>query len=306
MKKIITLAKTLLNKEARFDYFTQKGFYNNYPDETFLKKSFKIHLGYELNLKNPQTFNEKLQWLKLYNRKDLYTTLVDKYSVKQYVADKIGEEYIIPTLGVWNSFEEINFDTLPNQFVLKCTHDSGGLVICKDKKSLDICDANRKLSYFLKRNYYLMGREWPYKNVVPRIIAEKYMEDPQYKELRDYKFYTFNGEPKFLLLATNRQSKQKPLSFDYYDMDFNHLPLTNHWHPNNIDGIPEKPQKFEKMKELASVLAKGFPHARIDFYEVCDKIYFGEITLFDMSGFLKIHPDSWDLEWGKLIELPKQ
>lgn len=303
MKKLISLIKKFFNEEKRFDFFVQKGFYKNFSDEKFLKKAFRIHMGYELNLQTPVTFNEKLQWLKLYNRKELYTTLVDKYAVKQYVSEKIGSEYIIPTLGVWDSFDEINFESLPNQFVLKCTHDSGGLIICKDKSKLDKKLARKKLSFYLKRNFYYFGREWPYKNVPPKIIAEKYMEDPQYSELRDYKFYTFGGEPRFLLLATNRQSTEKPLSFDYYDMDFHHLPLTNHWHPNNADGIPPKPIMFEEMKILASKLSKEFPHARIDFYEVCGKIYFGEITFFDMSGFLKIHPDSWDLEWGKLIDL---
>lgn len=274
------------------------------PDSIFLKHRFKKEMGYSLNLRSPKTFDEKLQWLKLYNRNPLYTALVDKYAVKQWVAEKIGAEYVIPTLGVWDHFEDIDFSKLPNQFVLKCTHDSGGLVICKDKGLFDISAAHTKLQKSLKKNFYYQSREWPYKNVPPRIIAERYMEDTQDEELRDYKFYTFNGVPKFLLLATNRQSGTCPLSFDYYDMDFNHLPLTNHWHPNNELNPPKKPKNFEKMIHLAHVLAEGIPHVRVDFYDVDGQVYFGEMTFFDQGGFLKLHPESWETEWGDLIKLP--
>lgn len=276
------------------------------PDSLVLKRDFFQRMGRPLNLDNPESFNEKLQWLKLYNRNPLYTTLVDKYAVKKWVSEKIGEKYVIPTLGVWDKFDDIDFDKLPNQFVLKCTHDSGGLVICKDKTKFDIEAARNKLNSSLKRNYYYSVREWPYKNVPPRIIAEKYMEDSHDAELRDYKFYTFNGEPKFLLLATNRQSKETPLCFDYYDMEFNHLPLTNHWHPNNITNPPHQPQNFSEMKKLCRILAVNIPHVRVDFYEVNGLIYFGEMTFFDMGGFLKIHPDSWEREWGDLIRLPNK
>jgi hypothetical protein len=276
------------------------------PDSIFLKIIFKKMMGYSLNLRNPCTFNEKLQWLKLYNRNPLYTTLVDKYAVKKWVADKIGCQYVIPTLGVWSHFDDIDFDSLPNQFVLKCTHDSGGLVICKDKNCLNKDKVKKEIEDCLKKNFYYQCREWPYKNVPPLIIAEKYMEDEKDGELRDYKFYTFNGEPKFLLLATNRQSKDKPLCFDYFDMEFNHLPLTNHWHPNNEYELPHKPFGFEQMKDLARALAKNIPHVRVDFYEVNGQIYFGEMTFFDMGGFLKIHPNFWEREWGDMIALPEK
>lgn len=279
---------------------------NVIPDKIILKRNFVKIMEKHLNLANPNTYNEKLQWLKLYNRNPLYTTLVDKYAVKQYIADKIGEQYVIPTLGVWNKFDDVDFSKLPNQFVLKCTHDSGGLVICKEKCSLDMLAAKEKLNSSLKHNYYYNSCEWPYKNVPHRIIAEKYMEDEKDGELRDYKFYTFNGEPKYLLLATNRQSKDKPLCFDYFDMDFNHLNLTNHWHPNNECEVPHKPLNFEKMKELAKILAKDIPHVRVDFYEVNGQIYFGEMTFFDMGGYLKLSPSSWEKEWGDLIVLPKR
>lgn len=273
------------------------------PDSIYLKRSFKKQMGYPLNLHNPKTFDEKLQWLKLYNRNPLYTTLVDKYAAKKWVADTIGEQYVIPTLGVWDKFEDIDFDKLPDQFVLKCTHDSGGLVIVKDKSKLDVDVARKKIMDSLKRNFYWQSREWPYKNVAPRIIAEKYMEDSIDGELRDYKFYTFNGEPKFLLLATNRQSEGGP-NFDYFDMDGKHLPLKNHWHPQNAESVPHMPQQYGKMQELCKKLAFGIPHARVDFYETDGNILFGEMTFFDQGGFLKLHPDSWEKEWGDLIELP--
>lgn len=186
-------------------YSFRKILKNLLPDSFFLKREFRLRMGYPLNLQQPKTFNEKLQWLKLYDRNPLYTTLVDKYAVKKWVSDKIGEEYVIPTIGVWDKFDDIDFDKLPKQFVLKCTHDSGGLAICRDYSSFDIEAARKKINESLKRNFYYQSREWPYKNVRPRIIAEKYMEDSLDAELRDYKFYVFNGEPKFLLLATNRQ-----------------------------------------------------------------------------------------------------
>lgn len=280
------------------------GWFNFLPDSIDIRLFYLAFMGKFPNLRNPKTFNEKLNWLKLHNRNSLYTTLVDKYAVKQWVAGKIGEQYVIPTLGVWNKFDDIDFDKLPNQFVLKCTHDSGGLAICKDKATFDKEYARKKLNASLKRNFYYACREWPYKNVPPRIIAETYVEDENDSELRDYKFYSFNGKPKFLLLATNRQSKDKPLSFDYFDMDFNHLQLTNHWHPNNEYEVPHKPQNFEKMKELIGILAKDIPHVRVDFYEVNGQILFGEMTFFDQGGFLKLHPDSWENEWGDLIKLP--
>lgn len=274
------------------------------PDAWVLKWDFYRHMGRPLNLDKPVSFCEKLQWLKLYNRQPHYTTLVDKYAVKRWVAEVIGEQYVVPTLGIWDKFDDIDFNILPNQFVLKCTHDSGGLVICKNKKNFDYCLARKKINDSLKRNFYYQSREWPYKNVPHRIIAEKYMEDKKDGELRDYKFYTFNGIPQYLLLATNRQSKDKSLCFDYYDMNFNHLPLTNYWHPNNKCEHPHCPMNFEKMKELCHILAKDIPHVRVDFYEVDGKIYFGEMTFFPQGGFLKLLPNSWEKEWGDLIKLP--
>lgn len=267
-------------------------------DELYLKALYKNRMKKTLNIKNPNTYNEKLQWLKLYDRNPIYTTMVDKYEVKNYVREIIGEEYIIPTIGVWDKFEDINFDNLPKQFVLKCTHDSGGLIICKDKSKLDIKEAKKKINHSLRRNYYLNTREWPYKNVKPRIIAEKYMVDESGTELKDYKFFCFDGEPKALFIASDRNNDTK---FDFYDMSFKHLDLINGY--KNSDKVISCPKGFEKMKELSRKLSKGLPHARIDFYDINGKVYFGEITFFHWSGLVAFEPEEWDYTFGEWIEL---
>lgn len=272
------------------------------PDKLYLKLRFKRNMGYNLDLKNPSTFNEKLQWLKLYDRNPLYSQLVDKYEVKEYVKRIIGDEFIIPTIGVWNNFNEIPFNDLPEKFVLKCTHDSGGIVICKDIHTFDIEKAKEKINNSMNNNFFWESREWPYKYIKPRIIAERYIEDDNDKELRDYKFYCFNGIPYYMLLATGRMSQNEELCFDYYDMDFNHLNLTNHWHPNSKKEL-KKPDKFESMINISKVLSDPFPQVRVDLYEANGQVYFGELTFFDMGGFLKIHPDDWDKEWGSHITL---
>ncbi len=271
------------------------------PDRSFLELQFRCLVGKKLDLKDPKTFNEKLQWLKLYDRRPEYTTMVDKYAVKKYVADKIGEEFVIPTLGVWNKVEDIDWDDLPDQFVLKCTHDSGGLVICRDKAKFDIRAATKKLRKSLKRNFYMAGCEWPYKNVPRRIIAEEYMEDKAVSDLPDYKFFCFNGVVKALFIGTERGSGD--VKFDYYDSDFNHLDLIQE-HPMS-GKIHSKPVNFEKMKELASHLSKGLPHVRVDFYNINGKIFFGEMTFFHHGGVVPFHPEKWDYIFGGWLNLPK-
>ena len=279
------------------------GMYRNMPDEEYLRLLFRFRMGYELDLDNPKTFSEKLQWLKLYNRKPEYTLMVDKYEVKSYVAERAGKQYIIPTLGVWDCFDDIDFNKLPNQFVLKCTHDSHGLVICKDKNQLDIKASKKRLTKALQRNYYYELREWPYKNVKPRILAEKYMEDEETHELRDYKFFAFDGVVKAMFIASDRQTKGEETKFDFFDTEFNHLPFTN-GHPN-ADVVPAKPKSFEEMKELAGRLSKGIPHVRIDFYEVNGQVYFGECTFFHWSGLQPFVPEKWDKIFGDWLKLPK-
>jgi len=300
----VKLSRYLKNPVLIASGMVNRAWLNCLPDKQYLKLRYYIDMGKKLNLKAPKTFNEKIQWLKLYDRKPVYTTMVDKYEVKKYVADRIGEAYIIPTLGVWNSFAEIDFDALPNQFVLKCTHDSGGLVICKDKNTFDEAAAKKKIEASLRTNFYLIGREWPYKDVKPRIIAEKYMEDCETRELRDYKFFCFNGEPKALFVATDRQTPGEEVKFDFFDMDYAHIDVRNGH--QNARALPKKPQQFELMKELAAKLSKDIPHVRVDFYEVDGKVYFGEMTFFHFSGFVPFEPDEWDYTFGSWIALPSE
>lgn len=271
------------------------------PDEMYLKLRFWVNIGKRLNLKNPQTFNEKLQWLKLYDRNSEYTKMVDKYEVREYIKEKIGEEYLIPLLGVWDKFDDINFDLLPNQFVLKCTHDSGGLIICKDKSQLDIKAARKKINKCLKRNFYYLTREWPYKNVRPRIVAEKFMVDESGKTPRDYKVHNFNGEPEFVLVCDGRFDKNG-MKEDFYDVRWKHMDIKRPGNKNS-EILHKKPQNFEKMLSYSKFLSKGIPFVRNDFYEIEGKIYFGEITFFPASGFKNFEPEEWDFKFGKMIKL---
>ena len=301
--KIKKVFKFLTDRDYRFLVSAGRGWMKNMPPEQFLRRMYRVQMGRELNLDNPVTYTEKLQWLKLYDHRPEYTVMVDKYAAKQYVADRIGEQYVIPLLGVWERVEDIDFDALPEKFVLKTTHDSGALVICKDKSTLDIDAAKKRLGHFLKRKYYDCNREWPYKNVKPRIIAEAYMEDSKYKELRDYKFFTFGGTPKVLYIAQGR-GRGEPTVADFFDMDFNHLPFTiDH---DTADVPPEKPECFEEMKRLAAVLSEGTPQLRVDFYEVDGRVYFGEMTFFHCSGFDAFHPEEWDKTFGDWVTLPQK
>lgn len=273
------------------------------PDRLYINLMYFRHFHRFPNLKDPQTFNEKLQWLKLYDRRSEYTTMVDKYLAKEYVANIIGEEYIIPTIDVWNTIDEIDWDSLPNQFVLKWNHDSGSIVICKDKSKLDKGAAIKILRRNEHSSGYWYGREWPYKNVKPCIIAEQYMEDED-GELKDFKFFSFDGETKAMFVATDRFNKEEDTKFDFYDTQFNHMPFTN-GHPNATRQI-NKPQNFDLMIQLASKLSKGYPHIRVDFYEVNGKVYFGELTLYHWSGFVPFNPPLYDKMFGDWIKLPSK
>lgn len=270
------------------------------PDGMYIQIYYFAHFKRFANLRNPQTYNEKLNWLKLHDRNSLYTKLVDKFEVKEYVTPIIGQEHIIPTLGVWDRFDDIDFDKLPDQFVLKCTHDSEGLVIVKDKSTMDKAAAKEKIEAALKQNFYYIGREWPYKDVKPRIIAEKYMEDRVDGELRDYKFFCFNGEPKAMFIASDRASDY--VKFDYFNLDFKHLDIKQKY--PHADKSLRKPETFNKMVELSRTLSKGFPHVRVDFYEVEGHLYFGELTFYHFSGFMPFEPDKWDYIFGKWLKLP--
>lgn len=271
------------------------------PDKWYLSVMFKSVMGYWPDFKHPKTFNEKLQWLKLYDRRPEYTTMVDKYAVKKYVAAKIGEQYIIPTLGVWDNPEDIEWDKLPNQFVLKCTHDSGGLVICRNKLKLDKEAAKEKLRKSLLTDYYLNGREWPYKNVPRRIIAEKYIESaPNTNDLPDYKFFCFNGEPRIIQLDFDRFKDHKK---NLYSTDWKLLPFSFNY-PSHPECVFERPQCLDEMLLNAKKLSKGMPYCRVDMYCVNKQSYFGELTLFPASGFGKFDPFEYDKKLGDLISLP--
>ena len=271
-----------------------------FGDEIYVRVEYFIVFGKRLRLKNPQTYSEKLQWLKLHEGDPIYTRMVDKAEAKKYVTEIIGEEYIIPTYGVWNHFDEIDFDKLPDQFVLKTTHDSGGVIICKDKKTLDKNAAKVKLEKSLKNDYYYTSKEWPYKNVVPRIIAEKYMEDES-GELCDYKLFCFDGKMKALFIATDRFTSGEETKFDFFDENFNHLPFTN-GHPNATKPI-KKPESFQQMKDLAEKLSQKIPNVRVDFYCTNVKIYFGELTFFHWGGFKRFEPEEWDFKFGEWFKL---
>ena len=267
------------------------------PDTWYLSLKYYKNFGELPNLKYPKTFNEKLQWLKLHDRKPIYTTMVDKYEVKQYVANIIGEKYIIPTLGVWDRAEDINFDSLPNQFVLKATHDSGRVVICKDKTTLNRAEIIKEMRKSLQRNFYAVGREWPYKNVKRRIIAEKYMEDGE-QELKDYKLMCFNGKVYCSFVCSERENR---LKVTFYDRDWKRLPFERHY-PAAEKDIP-KPKQKKKMVCLAEILSKKIPFVRTDFYETNGQLYFGELTFFPGSGVEEFTPKEWDERLGKLIVL---
>lgn len=253
-----------------------------------------------LNLSKPLSFNEKLQWLKLNNRRPEYTKMVDKVEVKDYVASCIGEECIIQTLGVYDEFEDVDFDKLPNQFVLKCTHDSGSIFICKNKQKLDKKLAYKIIGGALKRNYYKISREWPYKNVKPRIIAEDYLTDGD-DELKDYKIYNFNGEPKLIQVDYSRFHGHKR---NLYTIDWKRINAEIQY-PSDKDKEIPMPKKLDTMLMMARKLSYGKPFLRTDFYVVNDRIYFGELTFFPEGGVGKIRPESFEYQLGQWIGLPK-
>jgi len=269
-------------------------------DKLYLKLYFRLFMGEKLNLVNPVTFNQKIQWLKLHNTNPEYTKMVDKYEVRGIIKRAIGEKYLIPLLGVWNKFDEIDFTKLPDQFVLKPTNDSGSVVICKDKTTFNIYKARKKINKALNRNYFYGGREYPYKNVKPRIICEKYMVDESGTELKDYKFLCFNGEPKILFVASNRSIDVR---FDFYDMELNRLNFTTGKHSFSKESIT-KIESFDEMVRIAKKLSGNIPHVRIDLYNINSKVFFGEFTFHHNGGVVPFYPKEWDKTLGDLIKLP--
>ncbi len=300
--KLSNILKIITDPAYRLESFCARGFYNHMSDEMFLRKKFRVRMGYELDLENPKTFNEKLQWLKLHDRKAEYSTMVDKYEVKNYVAGLIGQEYIIPTYGVWDRFDDIDFDRLPDQFVLKCTHDSGGLVIVRDKKKLDRSAARKKIEGCLQREYYWFGREWPYKNVRHRILAEQLLTDEGRDVMIDYKVLCFNGEPRLIEVHQGRYSDHH--TQDFYDTDWNLTDISQSEDPRSFKPIP-RPAALEEMVTLSRTLAKGLAHIRVDWYLIDGKLYFGELTFYDGDGFCPFDNPEDDLMLGSWITLPE-
>ena len=298
------LKKYCADSSYRFVVNAALGLYNSMPDRDYLERKFEALMGAPLHLDAPQTFNEKLQWLKLYDRKPEYTMMVDKYRVREYITQKIGAEYLIPLLGVWDSPDEIDFAALPEQFVLKCNHNSGlGMCICKDKSRLDLRKVRRELRKGLRQDYYLPGREWPYKDVPRKIIAEKYMVDTDGgDELSDYKVLCFNGVPKLIEVHKGRFGNQH--TQDFYDANWDKTAFNQPDMPTS-DEVMVKPVFMDEMLALSQVLSQGIPHVRVDWYYANHRLFFGELTFFDGSGFDPFDGEQ-DLEIGSWLALPEK
>lgn len=279
-----------------------RGFFNFMPDLLYLKLVYRAEMGKRLNLKKPKAFNEKLQWLKLYDRDLKNSQYVDKYEVRNYIAKTIGDKYLIPLINVYDDVDQINWESLPDSFVLKCTHGSSSNIICKDKNKLDINSAKKMLEKWMKKSWHSFGREWEYKNIKPRIICEEFMVDEKEKELIDYKLMSFNGEVKCVFLCLNRDS-DKGLNINIYNKEWELMPFERDGAPNTKE-IVAKPENLELMIELAEKISKEFPFMRVDFYEINNRVYFGEMTFYPASGFKGFTPESYDEVLGNWLTLP--
>ncbi|WP_367268450.1 ATP-grasp fold amidoligase family protein [uncultured Veillonella sp.] len=302
LSKLCKVGMSFLTKPYyRTRVLIKLGYYDSLSDEDFLKKVFPKYMGYPLNLENPKTFSEKLQWLKLNYRNPIQIIMVDKYEAKHFIAKHVGEQYVIPTLAVWDSVEDIDIDALPNQFVLKITHDSGGIVICKDKSTFDFEAAKAKLRASLRQDYSRIAREWVYQNVPRRIIAEEYISELGNDDLLDYKMYSFHGEPKLTVVCSNRFSKTGT-RMNFYDMDWNSMGIHFGHYPPLPTEFP-KPDTYGEMLQVAAELSKACPFLRVDFYEIKGRLYIGELTLFPGAGFERFRPISRDYELGEWLHL---
>lgn len=298
------LYRVIFDQGFRFHAFRRLGFYNRVSDKKFLERLFYADMKSKLDWDNLNTFNEKLQWLKLYDRREEYSQMVDKADAKEYVVERVSEIKVIPTLGVWDSFDEIDFESLPERFVLKCTHDSGSVVICSDKSRFDIAAARKKLSSALKRNYYWLGREWPYKNLKPRIMAEQYMCDSEEDQgnLTDYKIFCFDGQPQYIMTVRDRSKGKGKSLHRWYNLDWELQDLDLDY--RNEEKEPEpRPEQLQQMMEIAQKLSKGTKHLRVDLYVINGQIFFGELTFYHMSGCERFEPVEWDKKLGDLIRL---
>lgn len=300
LKKMKSGLKYVTQKKYRFQYNACKGYYDSLTDAEYLSKLYESKFGKKLNLENPKTFNEKLQWLKLNDRKPEYTIMVDKHSVKKYVEKKIGKQYVIPSLGVWNNFSEIDFESLPQQFVLKTTHGCGGMAICRNKQQFKIDKIRNNFKKSLKQNYYYHVREWPYKDVPPRILAEPFMKDDKSDVLIVYKVFNFNGVPRIIQVIQGDKTKYE--SIDYFDIEWNLLEMHQNY-PNSKVHL-SRPKVLGEMLMLSRGCSEGFPFLRTDWYIVNGQIYFSEFTFYSDAGMAPFHPADWDLVLGKWIKLP--
>ena len=296
--ELFSLPSLVLNK-IRW-VLTKNGYYNSWSDEKYLKYKYRLKLNKKLNLEAPTLYTEKLQWLKINDRNSLYTKMVDKYEAKGYIEDKVGKNYCVPTIGIYDNFEDINFDNLPNEFVLKCTHNSGGIIICKDKNKLDIEAAKKKVNGSLNYNHFYTGREWPYKNVKPRIIIEKLLKNDDCSDVVEYNLFCFDGIPK--LIMTCHGDKRVKRYNDFYDINFNKLDLK--CEDDNSDMVLVKPVYFDELIEISKKLSKNLPQLRVDLYVCNNKIYVGELTFFHWSGLCKFVPEIWDKKMGDWLNLP--
>ena len=301
----MNIAKSLIryctDVDYRFIFNTGKGLYRNMPDREFLRRRFHAAQGYYMDFDDPRTFSEKLQWLKLYDRDPRYTSYVDKVEVKRIVEEKAGSGYIIKTLKVWDNADDIDLGELPDRFVLKCTHDSHGVLICDGRDTPDITKIRSQFRKALESDYYLRFREWPYKNVRHRVFAEEFVSNNG-EELTDYKIHCFNGQPRMILVCAGRYSEDG-LTEDFYDCEWNRLDIRRPKVPNAK--MPhERPEHLEEMLEISRKLAKDIPFVRVDLYISDSKILFGEMTFFPASGFTPFVPNEWDLKIGNWLELP--
>jgi hypothetical protein len=272
------------------------------PDRKFLKVLYKIRTGQILDLDNPLSFNEKLQWLKLYDRKSRYTLMVDKYEVRKYVKETIGEECLMPLLGVYDSYDEIDFDSLPNKFVLKASHASGNVFICKDKAEIDHAALRNTTNAWVNRNYYWLNREWPYKNVKPRLVIEEYISDKSGKALKDYKIFCFSGEPR--VIQVNSEKEKDIFFINHFNLEWGEIELPRIKSKKN-PLTPAKPKNLGRMLEICRLLSKDIPFLRVDLYETEKGIFFGETTFYPMAGFLDFADPEDDYLLGSWMELPK-
>lgn len=294
------IARLLRNPSLTVPYLGARGFLHGMDDETYLKKCFKAYMGYDLDLDNPRTFNEKLQWLKLHDRNPLYTTLVDKCAVKQWVADRIGPEYVTPTYARWDRAEDVDVSGLPERFVLKTNHDSGGVAICRDRATFDLEAAKRKLARHLRRNYYWGCREWPYRDVRPCVFAEEYLDPGEGGDLADYKLFRFSSGRMVTLVCEDRLLGAG-MKETFFDEEWCPLDLTEGGHPSNPGHLA--PPHFEQMRALCDELAEGLPFCRVDFYESGGGLLFGEMTLYPCGGFERFDPPEWDERLGSWVDL---